>query len=182
VSSIRDVYVYYAHLYRQSYLAITSILNQCRDIDLRFPVYFIHGGIWHEGSVQKIDISAVMRNRLEFDSEQDILKGILAYKIQRQRAESDKLTQNESKSAQLLVAWCGEYTKELQVRALLVEHDNELDEDKLKSLYRNCWCSLETRIDPIESSWLLDDVTILKITVKVMNGNYRWDISISEGK
>jgi hypothetical protein len=67
------------------------------------------------------------------------------------------------------------------VRALLVEHDGELDEDKLRKLYRKYWHSLNELVDPIRSNWLLNDATVLSTTVVVMNGGYRWDIFISEG-
>jgi hypothetical protein len=131
---------------------------------------------------QEIDVSNVMRDRLEFDAGQGLLEGALVYKIQRrQHSESGEFVQDESKSIQLLVAWRVEHTKGLHVRALLVEHDKELDEDKLRKLYRKYWHLLKTRVDSIRINWLLDDVTMLTTTVKAMNGGYEWDIFISEG-
>jgi hypothetical protein len=70
--------------------------------------------------------------------------------------------------------------KELHVCALLVEHDSELDEHKLKRLYQKYWHLLKTQINPIGSNWLLDDATALLTTIKVMNGDYRWDIFITK--
>jgi hypothetical protein len=159
-----------------------NIHNQCKDINLTSPVYFIHGGRWHGAPDQKIGVNAVMRNRIEFDSGRDILDGILTYKIQRQHTESDKIVQDESKYIQLLVAWHIEHTKESHVRVLLVEHDNELDENNLRELYQKYWHPLETRIDSNKNRWILNDITVLETTVRAMNGGYRWDISISERK
>jgi uncharacterized protein YeeX (DUF496 family) len=123
-----------------------------------------------------------MRNRIEFNSEQDILEGILVYRVQRQLTESNKLILDESKNIQLLVAWSGEYTKELHVYVLLVEHGKEFnwDKDKLRQLHQKYWQLLKERIHPIRSNWMLDDAAVLATIIKTMNGGYRWDIFISE--
>jgi hypothetical protein len=129
----------------------------------------------------EIDVNTVMRNYIEFDSEQDILEGALMYRTQRQHAESDESARDESRRIQLLVAWHVEHTKELHIRALLVEHDRELDEDKLKQPHQKYWHPLSALVSPIRSSWLMDDATILTTTIKVMTGGYRWDIFVTEG-
>jgi hypothetical protein len=157
-----------------------NIVNQCQDINLISPVHFAYGGKLDVVPDQEIDVNTVMRNRLEFDSEQDILEGILLYKIQRQPAESDVLIQDESKNTQLLVAWHGEYIKGLHVRAVLIEHDKELDQDKLMRLYQKYWYLFDEWASSIRSNWLLCDTTILATTIKAMNGGYRWDIFISK--
>jgi hypothetical protein len=64
---------------------------------------------------------------------------------------------------------------------LLVEHESELDEDKLMWLHQKYWHSLDTQVDTIESNWQLNDATVLKTKVNTMNGSYRWDIFISKG-
>jgi hypothetical protein len=139
-------------------------------------------GRWSIIPDQEIYANAVMSNYIEFDSGHDILEGVLVYKIQRrQYAESDKSFQDESKYTQLLVAWHFKHTKVLYVRALLVEHDKELDENKLRWLHQKYWNLFKAQIHPIGSNWLLDDATMLATTVNVMNGGYRWDIFISEG-
>jgi hypothetical protein len=158
-----------------------NIHNQCQDINLISPVYFIHGGKWYTTPDQKVNVNAVMRNHLEFDSGQDILEGILTYKIQRQHAESEEFVQAESKSVQLLIAWNIEHTKGLHVYALLVEHDKELGEDKLRRLHQKYWHLLDAWVNPIRVNWLLNDMTMLATTVKVMNGGCKWCIFISEG-
>jgi hypothetical protein len=160
-----------------------SIHNQYQDINLISPVYFTHDGKWNTAPDQEINVNAVMRNLLEVDPGQNILEGALVYRIQKKHVKSDKSAQYELKCIQLLVAWRIEYTRELRVRALLVEHDNEFnwDEDKLKKLHQKYWRLLKTRVDPIENNWLLHDTTVLKTTIKVVNGGYRWDIFISEG-
>jgi hypothetical protein len=143
----------------------------------------MHGGRWHVAPVHGIDVNAVMRNYIEFDSGQDILEGALVYKIQRKHIESGKLIQDESKSIQLLVAWHADHTRGLDVRALLVEHDKKFnwDEDKLRKLHQKYWHSLKSWVNPIGSNWLLNDATVLATPVKAMNGGYRWDIFISKG-
>jgi hypothetical protein len=172
---------------------LLNIHNQGQSISLTSPVYFIHNGKWHIAPDQEIDINTMMSNRIEFDSRQDILEGALVYRIQkkktsflekecgthRKRAKIDKSIQDESKYIQLLVAWRVEHT-ELHVRVLLVEHDRELDEDKLKKLHQKCWHLFNAWVDPIENEWLLDNAKKLKTKIKAMNGGYRWDIFIHE--
>jgi hypothetical protein len=158
---------------------LLNIHNRCQDINLTSPVYFIHGGRWHTVPDQEIDANAVMQNCLELDAGQDILEGALVYRVQRKHAES---AQDESKQIWLLVAWNGEYTKGLDVRALLVEHNKRLDEVRLKRLYQRRWPLLREQANTTKSNWALDDTTMLKTTIKVMSGGYRWDIFISEEK
>jgi hypothetical protein len=180
VSSIRNVNFYVlicvVSLALQSTISF-NIYNLCRTINLISPVYFIHGGKWNVVPDQKIDVSAVMKNCLEFDAGQNILEGALAYKIQRKHAKS---TQDESKRTWLLAAWNGEYTKGLHVCALLVEHSKRLDEDRLKKLCQKRWPLLKTQTNTIKSDWTLNSTTMLTTTVKVKNGGYRWEIFITE--
>jgi hypothetical protein len=160
---------------------LLNIYNQFQGINLSSPVYFIHGGRWHVTPDQEIDADVVMRNYIEFDSGHDILEGALVYRIQRQHVEYDKSAQDKSKSIQLLVAWHVEHTKKLDVRAVLVEHEKELNEDKLRRLHQKYWHLFKGFASYIKSNRLLDDATVLGITVKTMNGGYRRDIFISKG-
>jgi hypothetical protein len=120
-------------------LVSLNIHNQYQDINLASPVYFTNGGRWNVAHDQGINVNAVMRSRIEFDSKQDILEGILAYRIHKQHTESDKSVQDESKCICLLVVW-REYTEGLHVHALLVGHDRKLEwnEDKLRWLHQEC--------------------------------------------
>jgi hypothetical protein len=160
-----------------------NIHNQRKVANLISPVYYIHSGRWHVAPDQKIGVDAVMQNRLEFDSGQNIMEGALVYKIQKQHVEPDEFVQEESKCIQLLVSWRVDHTKGPHIRVLVVEHDKEFncDEDKLRQLYQKCWHSLDALINPMGDNWLVDDATILT-TVKTMSGGYRWDIFVSEGK
>jgi hypothetical protein len=180
--SIFSVLIYIVSLVLYSLLSL-NIHNQCEDIHLSSPVYFIHGGKWRVLPDQEIVFNAVMQNCLEFDSGQNILNGVLVYKIQRQHTKSNKLIQSESKCIQLLVAWHVDHTEKLCVRVLLVEHDEEFnwDEDKLRLLHQKCWHLLDTLVKPIGSNWLLRDTTLLATTAETMNDGYGWDIFISEG-
>jgi hypothetical protein len=138
----------------------------------------MHGGKWHVAPDQEVDIDVVMRNYIEFNSENGILEGALVYKIQRKHAES---VQYESKHIWLLVAWQVKHTKGSLVRALLAEYNKKLDENRLKGLYQKHWPSLRAQANTIRSNWTLNDATVSAISIKVMNGDYRWDIFISEG-
>jgi hypothetical protein len=142
----------------------------------------MRGGRWHIIPYQEIDVSTVARICFEFDPREDILEGILMYKVQRKHAGSDKLSQGKSKQVQLLIAWCGKHTEGLHVRVMLIEHSTKLDKDKLKSLHQKCWPLLKSRINPTVSFWLLDNTTALATTIKAMNEGHRWYISISEQK
>jgi hypothetical protein len=135
------------------------------------------GGKWYIVPGQRIYADAVMQNRIELDVEQDILEGALAYRLRRKYAKS---TQDESNRIWFIVAWHGEHKKELHVRALLIEHDKRLDENKLRKLYQKRWPLLREQINTTRGSWQLDDMTTLETTVKVTNGGYKWDIFISE--
>jgi hypothetical protein len=142
----------------------------------------MNGGKWHIVPDQEINANAIMRYRLEFDSGQDILEGALLYKIQRQQhTEADRPARGESKHIQLLVVWHVKYTEVLYVHTLLVEHGRKLDKDKLKRLYQKYWHLLDPWVSSTEIDWLLDDASILKTRVNVMNEGYRCDIFISEG-
>jgi hypothetical protein len=180
VSSIRDVYILCTHcafsLALQSLVSL-NIHNWCQNINLTSPIYFIHGGRWHVVPDKEIDVDAVMQNRLEFDAGQDILEGALVYRIQKKHAES---AQDKPKRIWLLVAWNGEYTKELHVCVLLVEHNKRLDEDRLRKLYKRRWPLLEARANATGGSWTLNNTTKLATTIKATDEGYRWDISISE--
>jgi hypothetical protein len=164
-------------------LVSLNIYHRCQNINLTSPAYFTNGGRWNVAPDQEIDANAIVRSRIEFDSKQDILKGILAYRIHIQHTESDQSVQDESKCIWLLVVWRAEHTKGLHVHALLVGHNKkfEWDEDKLRWLHQKCWHSFNAWIHPTRNNWLLDDTAVSETTIKVMNGGHRWDIFISEG-
>jgi hypothetical protein len=177
--SIFCVFICVVSLTLQSPVSL-NIHNQCKDINLTSPVYFIHGGKWHAAPDQEIDVDAVMQNHIKPDSDQDILKGALVYRVHEQHSESDESAQGESKKIWLLVAWHVEHTRESHVRALVIEHNKKLNEDKLKKLYEERWPLLEVQDNTIKNSWTLNDTTMLKTTIKITNRGYRWDIFISE--
>jgi hypothetical protein len=154
-----------------------NIHNQCQNISLTSPVYFIHGGKWGIAPGSEIDVNTVMQNRIEFDAGWNILEGALVYMVQRKHVES---AQDESKHIWLLVAWNGEYTKGLHVCALLVEHNKRLDEDRLRKLYQKRWPLLKEQVSNTKSNWTLNDAAMLTTTINARNGGYRWDIFISE--
>jgi hypothetical protein len=180
VSIIRTVYIcvlnYVVSLALQLPIPL-NIHNWCQDINLTSPVYFMYGGRWHVAPDQKIHTDSVMQNCLEFDVGQDVLKGALAYKLQRKHAKS---TQDESNRIWFIVAWHGEHTKGLHVHALLVKHNKKLNRHGLRKLYRKRWLLLKAQSDATRGTWTLNDTTVLETKIKVMNGGYKWDIFISE--
>jgi hypothetical protein len=175
--SIFYVLIYIFSLTLQSLVSL-NIHNQCQNISLTSPVYFIRGGKWRVAPDREIDVNAVMQNHIEFDAGQDILEGFLAYRIQRKHADSN---QSELKRIWLLVALHGDQTKGLHVHALVVEHNKRFDKDRLKRLYKKHRYLLKTRANITKSNWVLDDTTMLT-TFEIMNGGDRWDIFISEEK
>jgi hypothetical protein len=159
---------------------LPSIYNLCRNINLTSPVYFVHGGKWNVTPNQKIHAGSVMKNRVRFDFGQDLLDGVLIYRIQRRHMNFDDEDEDEL-TCQLLIAWHVEHTKRLDVRVLVVKHDEfDWNGDKLKQLYQKCWQPLSVLANSIGSNWLLDDTTVLETMIKTMNEGYRWDIFISE--
>jgi hypothetical protein len=140
------------------------------------------GGKWHVAPYQEIDVNGVMQNCIEFCSRKGVLEGALVYRIQRKHDESDRTARDKSKDVQLLVVLHVDHTEGLNVRALLVEHDKKIAKyEQLKRLYQKYWHLLKVQVNLTESNWLLYDATLLKTTVKAMNGDCRWDIFISEG-
>jgi hypothetical protein len=186
VSITRYVYAFCAYLYcsltLQSPVSL-NIYNQCQDINLISPVYFIHGGKWDVVPNREIDVNTMMTNRIEFDFGQDMLDGALAYRVQRQHAESDEFVRYGSKGIWLLVVWRGKYTEGLRVIVLLVEHDQEIDwdEDKLRWLHQKYWDLLNVWVKPIKANWALNDATVLTTTIRTRSNSYEQDIFISEG-
>jgi glutamate synthase domain-containing protein 3 len=139
----------------------------------------MYGGRLYVAPDQKIDVNAVMRNHIEVDAKQNILEGALAYRIKRKHVES---TQDESKRIWFLVAWKGVHTKGLYVRALVIERNKKLNEDRLMDLYQKHWPSLKAQDDATKSNWTLNNMTMLTTKIKVTNRGYRWNIFIFEEK
>jgi hypothetical protein len=137
----------------------------------------MHGGRWHVAPDQEINVENDMRKYLKLDVGQGILEGALAYRIQRKHAES---IQYKSKHIWLLVAWRFKYTKEPHVRALLVEHNKRLDENRLRKLYQKYWPSLKKQINATRREWTLDDTTMLVTRISVEYEDYIWNIYIEE--
>jgi hypothetical protein len=162
---------------------LLNIYNQCQGINLISPVCFLGSGKC-VGVVleQKIDAFCAGRNFFMFYPGQDILEGILVYKMQIKHAEPDEFIQDKSKSIQILIAWHVENKKKLDVRVLLVEHERKFnwDENKLRKLYQKYWHIFMVWLHPTGFNCMLNDTTILVTTVNIMNGGYRWDIFISE--
>jgi hypothetical protein len=152
------------------------INNQCPNIGLKSPVYFIKDAICHGYLHQQVDFKSEMKVSLKIGMIKDTFGGALLYRLQQKV--------NTLISTQLLVIWEFKINK-LYSYAWLIEHENTLvwDKDKLKMLY-----DVYNNQDDTESifnagRWMLDDNTKLKTECKASyEGYFRMNIIISEEK
>jgi hypothetical protein len=183
--------IYAASLDLQLPVCVT-IHNQCSDIELASPVYFVNSAAYPRLSIQQIDIDTTMRVCFEIYITQEVFEGALLFKLQRYSGiqyNMDTLTtetnENETGCAQMLIAWKMKDSK-LFVYAVLVKHVKKFiwNEDKLKRLYYENHNWFKEYNDTISDTWYMDDNMTLKTSLKLrgMKGNFELNISISEGE
>jgi hypothetical protein len=166
------------------------IHNQCSDFELTSPVYFGRNSIWIRPLDQKVDANAMTRASFGEEMFATEFASTLLYKLQRKKPpesnnQSDAnsaSTKNLLTSLQLLIIWRYNVEHKLSARALLIKHSNTIawDEDTLERLY-SMHLALLRNYQIIEDTWLLDDATILMITLKGKKDSYGFEIIISEG-
>jgi hypothetical protein len=160
-----------------------NIHNKCLNVDLISPKYATSDELeCHRPSGHKVCSGDTMRSGFIIKSDNESF-GVLTYRLKkRQTRESTGINRHTASVSQILVVWRISKSKEIYVDVLLVEHGEWFDcnKDKLRRLYQKYWHPLNAWVNPIESSWLLDNTTALRTTVKAMNGNHGWDIFISE--
>jgi hypothetical protein len=137
-----------------------------------------------------VDTNAVVRASLGRDATKNEFASALIYKLQRKKHleysnqfnAGSAFTGDESTSFQLLVIW-GPGDKEVDeffARALLIKHNNEITWDeytleKLHSMYlallRGDWIGKDT--------WLLNDIAVLRTTLRWKKDSYVFEITIS---
>jgi hypothetical protein len=124
-----------------------TVHNQYLDIELVSPVYFCNRGTCYKYPIEWTDDGAMTKISFGFDINQDKLRGILVYKVQRKintgsghQSSIDttytKVVEETSKLMWLLVTWEIGHLEKPKINIMLIEHGNEsiLNEDKLAQL------------------------------------------------
>jgi hypothetical protein len=147
-----------------------TIVDQCSNIKLVSPVYFIKDTVYHVQFPQQVNPKSTKRINFMTGINRDSFGGVLLYHLQR---KEDILT-----SIQLLVIW-GYKSNRLYSDVLLIEHENTFirSKDKLKRLY-DVYNSQYDRDFAIEG-WLLDDSTKLKTKCEMSHGGFKMKVVIS---
>jgi hypothetical protein len=148
-----------------------TINNQCSDIELTSPIYFIKDATCRVKFTQQVNSESIMNANFVTGIDQDTFGGALLYRLQRK--------EDTSISARLLVIWKYDSDR-ICSNALLVELEDTLDwdKDKLKSLhdiYNN-----QYNIRPRLGEWLLDDGTELRIMCETSHGGFKMNVTISK--
>jgi hypothetical protein len=129
--------IYTVSLTLQSTMNVT-INNQCSNIALTSPVYFIGDAACHIPFPQQTDCMSDMEISFRTDIYQGTFGGALSYHLQRKRnnESGNRADKNTAISAQLLVIWKFRIDR-LYAHACLIEHESVLtwDKDMLKRLY-----------------------------------------------
>jgi hypothetical protein len=148
-----------------------TINNQCSNIELTSPVYFIKDTTCHEHSPQQVNSESIMKVNLKTGIDQETFGGVLLYHLQRKEITNTKL----------LVIW-GRKSDYFYSHVWLIEHESTLewDKDKLKRLY-DVYDSQYDNDFNIEE-WVLDDNTKLKTKCETSHGGLEMNIFISEEK
>jgi hypothetical protein len=148
-----------------------TINNQCSDIELTSPIYFIKDATCRVKFTQQVNSESIMNANFVTGIDQDTFGGALLYRLQRR--------EDTSISARLLVIWKYDSNR-ICSNAFLVELESALDwdKDKLKSLYDIYNNQYNTR--PRLGEWLLDDGTKLRTTCETSHGGFKMNVTISK--
>jgi hypothetical protein len=144
-----------------------TIKNQCSNIKLTSPVYFIKDVTCHIQFPQQVNTKSIMRANFMAGVNRDTFGGILLYHLQRKEGAST--------GAQLLVIWG--YRDDIHYLDVhIIEYEGTLDCDKLKKLYNvyNChdiW---------LDKKWLLNDDKLLETRSRMSYGDFEIRVIISE--
>jgi hypothetical protein len=181
-----------------------TVHNRYPDIELVSPICFYNHEKRYECLIEKTGVGTMMKTSFRIEMN-ELSGGILAYKVQRKgNTKSDcqpntdttstEAIEDASKIMRLLVTWKENDSRDLIIRMLLVEHDNELvlNEDKLEQLYNKVndipselynWILKYDDDDGIyKSTWLMCDNTVLKAACELIYEKGReLKVIISEG-
>jgi hypothetical protein len=166
------VLIYIASLAIQSVIDVI-IDNQCTNIELTSPAYFIKGAKCHIQFPQRVNSRSMMKASFITSIDRDMFGGVLLYHLRRK--------ENTQTDIQLLVTW-GYNSERLYSDAWVIEHEHTLvwNKDKLKRLHdvyssqRNVYLDIRY--------WLLDDNTNLETTYEALHGCFEMKVIISEEK
>jgi hypothetical protein len=150
-----------------------TIDNQCTNIELTSPVYFIKDTDYHIQFPQQVNHRSIMKANFVTGIDQDTFGGVLLYHLKRKN--------DASISVQLLVIW--KYKSNgIHSRALLVEHESTLawDKVKLKRLYDGYGNQYEAYSVMNKGRWLLSDNIRLGTSCNLSYGGFKMNISIYE--
>jgi hypothetical protein len=168
--------IYIVSLTLQSMVDIT-INNQCPNIELVSPVYFIRDAMCRIQFPQQVNAKSIVKANFVTDMNLDALGGALLYHLQRK--------EDASISTQLLIIWgCKSdwiYSNiQLYLHVYLIEHESTLvwNEDKLKRLYH----VYNNQYDINIVEWWLNDNTRLNIERESLHEGFEMEMIISEGK
>jgi hypothetical protein len=162
-----------------------NIHNQCTNVDLVSPTYFISEELeFHKPPNYNVCTNDIMRFVFIIKWSRESY-GVLIYKLQRKQPnEYAKINEDTSNATYLLVVWEVSESKELCADILLVEHSKGFDwgKDILEELY--CKNSSRFRLcpDSVTEKWSLNDNIALITTFKIMDEDHTLDITVSEAE
>jgi hypothetical protein len=176
VSLLMVIYVmliYIVSFTLQSAIDLT-INNQCTDIELISPIYFIKDAKCYIQFPQQVNEKSIMRTNFITDINRSTFGGALLYHLQRKA--------NTSISVQLLVIW-GSTSDRIYSHVYLIKHESthDWDKDKLKRLY-DVYNSQYKMCFIQEKYWLLDDNMLLRTVCETSREGFEIEIIIYEEK
>jgi hypothetical protein len=168
-----------------------EIYNTCSDVELVDPLYFSDGVVRCNPLDQKVAPGGTLSAAFKINHSQLISEGTLMCRLRKKESNFDRqfdtdttnIDENGLRRVQLLVGWKLEYFSELRVYMLLMEHGEKLawTKDRLKEQHNEFRGRLSAHNDSVESAWLMEDGTVLKLTLDgVGNREHGIKITISE--
>jgi hypothetical protein len=178
------VLIYIISCTLQSAMDVT-INNQCSNIELTSPVYFIKDTACHIHLPQQVDSESRMKVDFMIGVDRDLFGGVLLYHLQRKESvESDhRFDTDTSTSTQFLIIW-GCSSDEVYSHVWLIKHERTFiwSEDKLEKLCHVYDSQYRTYSNIDRRRWLLYDNTMLKIECETTYRGFKMEVIISEDK
>jgi hypothetical protein len=146
------------------------INNQCSNIELTSPIYFIKDTTCHIHFPQQVNSMSIMKANFATNIDQDTFGGALLYHLQQKEVASINV--------QLLVIWgCKSYG--IYSHTWIIKHESTLvwDKDKLKKFY-NVYDSTRDAYPHI-GRWKLDDNTGIKTKCEISHEGFEMKVTIS---
>jgi hypothetical protein len=167
---------------------IVTANNQCSNIKLKSPIYFIRDTTCHIQFPQQVNSKNRTEVSFEIGIDRDTFGGILLYHLKRKKKVKSDNQFNTDKDAsidtQLLVIWGRNSEDKPYSCGYLIEHESVLtwNEDNLKRLH-HIYDSQQKAYSKIDRGWwLLDDNTELKTKCELLHESLEMEIIISEEK